>query len=61
MENNSKKIKALETEATNLRGMWVNALCEMKALRYELELYKKLCKAQAEIVHRELEHETKEQ
>lgn len=53
MENNSKKINELKTEVGNLRGMWMNAVCEAETLRCELELYKKLCKAQSEIIHRD--------
>lgn len=52
MNENDIKMNDLEKSLEEIRGMWVEALNEAEALRQELELYKKLCRVQAEIIYR---------
>lgn len=52
MKENNSEIEELEKSLDEMRGMWMNALNETEALKQELELYKKLCRVQAEVIHR---------
>lgn len=52
MKENNSEIEELEKSLNEMRGMWMNALNETEALKQELELYKKLCRVQAEFIHR---------
>lgn len=52
MKENLIEIEELKKSLDEMRGMWVNALNEVKNLKQELELYKKLCRAQAEVIYR---------
>ncbi len=52
MKESNSEIEELEKSLDEMRGMWMNALNETEALKQELELYKKLCRVQAEVIHR---------
>lgn len=52
MKENNSKIEELEKSLDEMRGMWISALNEAEALKQKLELYKKLCRVQAEVIHR---------
>ena len=52
MKENNSEIEELEKSLDEMRGMWMNALNETEALKQELELYKKLCRVQAEVILR---------
>lgn len=52
MKENLIEIEELKKSLDEMRGMWMEALHEAEALKQELELYKKLCRAQAEVIYR---------
>lgn len=52
MKESNSEIEELEKSLDEMRGMWMNALNETEVLKQELELYKKLCRVQAEVIHR---------
>lgn len=52
MKENSSEIEELKRSLDEMRGLWMNALNEAEVVQKELELYKKLCRVQAEIINR---------
>lgn len=50
-EKNSE-IEELKRSLDEMRGLWMNALNEAEVVQKELELYKKLCRVQAEVINR---------
>lgn len=52
MKENSSEIEELKRSLDEMRGLWMNALNEAEVVQKELELYKKLCRVQAEVINR---------
>lgn len=52
MKENSSEIEELKRSLDEMRGLWMNALSEAEVVQKELELYKKLCRVQAEVINR---------
>lgn len=52
MKEKDLEMEDLKKSLDEMRGMWMNALNETEALKQELELYKKLCRVQAEVIYR---------
>lgn len=51
-EENNNEMEELKKSLDEMRGMWANALNEAESLKQEVELYKKLCRVQAELINR---------
>lgn len=52
MKENSSEIEELKRSLDEMRGLWMNALNEAEVVQKELELYKKLCRVQTEVINR---------
>lgn len=52
MKENSSEIEELKRSLDEMRGLWMNALNEAEVVQKELELYKKLCRVQGEVINR---------